>query len=96
MMENNPEFAIAKNESVFFGWLGAKTVGVKVLWIIGFVLFLLHYILVALFATKSCGLILTWISILACIGLIFIVAVFGGKDVIEMHSASKLSMSVKE
>ncbi len=96
MLENNPEFVIAKNESVFFGWLGAKTGGVKFLWIIGFALFLLHYILVALFATKSCGLILTWISILACIGLIIIVAIFGGKDVIAMHNASKPSGSVKE
>lgn len=82
--ENLPEMRIPEGENKIFGWLGAKTPGVKALWTLSFVGFVLHYILIALFKMPASGHILTWLTLAACIILPLMLAILGAKDVRSM------------
>ncbi len=73
----------------FFGWLGADTKGWKAFWICVAVIFGAHYVLSLAFANMGIGVTMTWVAIVVGIVMIFIMAILGGKDIINMAKESK-------
>lgn len=67
-----------------FGWLGADTVSWKVFWVIVFAVFGLHYILSFAFHIPSFGLTLIWVSFVIGVIMIFMLAIMGFKDVVQL------------
>ena len=74
----------------FFGWLGAdKSTIWKVFWICVSVVFIGHYVLSFAFSEMAAGVAMTWTSIIVGTVLIFIMAILGGKDIINMAKENK-------
>lgn len=73
----------------FFGWLGADTTNWKLFWIAVVVIFVLHYVLSFLFSIETIGVMMVWISIAVGIVMLVMLAVLGGKDIIELARTSK-------
>lgn len=74
----------------FFGWLGAETSLWKLFWIVVFTVFALHYLLAFLFHIPFFGLGMVWTSFAVGVGMFFLLAILGTKDIIDMVNATKL------
>ncbi len=88
MVANIPEIATEKGTGIF-GWLGAKSGGIKVCWTVVGVLFILHFILSFVFHVKGAALLMTWVSLITGVCMIFLLFFLGLKDVITMVKNSK-------
>ena len=74
-----------------WGWLGAKTLGVKLVWILVFTLFILHFALIFLFHFSWAGYAMVYIAMGASIVMGLVFAVCGAKDVMTLVKRSKLA-----
>lgn len=72
-----------------WGWLGAKTIGVKLIWIVVFTLFVLHFALIFLFHLPWAGYAMVYIAMGASIIMGIVFAIFGAKDVKTLVKRSK-------
>ena len=72
-----------------FGWLCANTTGWKVFWVVIAVIFLGHYVFSLGFANQGLGMAMVWVSFIVGGLMIFMLAILGGKDIINMAKASK-------
>lgn len=73
-----------------FGWLGCENQpSWKAFWIVVFVVFAAHYVLAMAFANMTIGVITTWASLIIGVVMIFIMAILGGKDIVNMAKANK-------
>lgn len=72
-----------------WGWLGAKTIGVKLIWIVVFTLFVLHFALIFLFHLPWAGYAMVYIAMGASIIMGIVFAIFGAKDVKTLIKRSK-------
>lgn len=69
-----------------FAWLGVENPALKVLWVLTFVLFALHYVLAFVFHIKVFGYLLIWISVIMGVSLVVILAVLGLKDIMYLSA----------
>ena len=72
-----------------FGWLGAETNGWKLFWVVVFTIFALHYILSFFFSTQLVGMGMVWISLIVGALMILMLAVLGGRDIVNMVKIGK-------
>ncbi|MCQ4635551.1 sodium:solute symporter family protein [Anaerovorax odorimutans] len=72
-----------------FGWLCANTTGWKVFWVVIAVIFLGHYVLSLGFANQGLGITMVWMSFIVGGLMIFMLAILGGRDIIQMAKDSK-------
>lgn len=72
-----------------FGWLGVDRGFEKVLWIIGFALFALHYVLFLMFHVETMGHAMVWVSVATGFVMVFVLAFLGLRDVIHIVSLYK-------
>ena len=80
----------------FFGWLGAdKSTSWKVFWVCVSVVFIGHYVLSFAFSGMTAGVAMTWTAIIVGTVLIFIMAVLGGKDIVNMAKENKSAQKIK-
>lgn len=75
----------------FYGWLGAHSPGVKILWTISFALFFIHYMLAIFFKIPFVGYAMLWITVAASWGMLFILAVLGSRDVLKLVRMAKVA-----
>ena len=94
MKENTPEIANETGKGIM-GWLGAHSGMVKILWSSVGILFILHFILAFFFHIKGAALIMTWVSFITGIIMIFVLFILGLKDVLNMVKAQKSVESIK-
>ncbi len=83
-MQLNP---LVKDEdcgSGLFGWLGARTIPIKIAWILCLGIFVLHYLLSFGYQYLPLGLLMSWISFITGVVMIFVFLISGGKDVIDL------------
>lgn len=73
----------------FFGWLCADTIGWKVFWVGVTVIFALHYVLSFLFHIPAMTLMMVWICVIIGVGMVFMLAALGGRDIYRMARAAK-------
>lgn len=83
MKENTPEIANETGTGVF-GWLGAHSGAIKLLWVIVGVLFILHYLLAFVFHMKVIAMIMLWVGLVAGVLLLLVLLVLGLRDVMNM------------
>ncbi|MDR2133175.1 MAG: sodium:solute symporter family protein [Clostridiales Family XIII bacterium] len=74
-----------------FGWLGADTSGWKTFWVVVFVVFAMHYVLAFLFHLPAFGVAMIWTSFVVGAIMIFMLAILGGKDLVNMARIAKES-----
>jgi SSS family solute:Na+ symporter len=65
-------------------WLDAKTIVQKTAWFFVFIVFILHYILAFFFEIPIFGELMIWISLLTGSLMVFVITVYGGRDVITL------------
>ena len=78
-----------EHEPGLWGWLGAKTIGVKLVWIMVFTLFALHFALIFLFHIPWAGYAMVYIAMGASIIMGIVFAIYGAKDVKTLIGRSK-------
>lgn len=77
-----------------FGWLGCeKQTNWKIFWIGVAVIFGAHYVMSFGYANKGIGIAMTWVSLVIGVAMIFIMAILGGKDIMQMAKDSKAAAS---
>lgn len=95
MAANTPEIANETGTGIL-GWLGAHAGITKLLWLIVGLLFIGHFILAFYFHIKGAALIMTWVSLVTGVAMIFVLFILGLKDVINMAKTQKTLESVKK
>lgn len=80
----------------FFGWLCANTTGWKVFWVVVAVIFAAHYLLAFGFHILPVGLTMVWIAMIVGVLMIFMMAILGGKDLIEMAKDNKRAIKAQK
>lgn len=95
MKANTPEIA-NETGTGFFGWLGAHSGFVKMLWVVVGLLFILHFILAFFFHLEFVARITLWICIVAGILLLLVLFFMGLRDVVKMVQDHKRSVAEAE
>lgn len=72
-----------------WGWLGAKSLGIRLVWILVFVMFILHFILVFMFHIKWAGYAMVYVAMGASIIMGIVFAIFGARDIKKLVARSK-------
>jgi len=95
MKANTPEI-VNETGTGIFGWLGAHSGGVKLLWtLVGF-LFVLHFILAFTFHIKIAATLMLWIALIAGAIMIFVLFFLGLKDVLQMVKDQKAAETLSK
>jgi Na+/proline symporter len=88
MKANTPEI-INETGTGLFGWLGAHSGAVKLLWTLVGVLFILHFILAFAFQIKTAAFAMLWIGIIVGVVMLFVLFFLGLADVSKMIKSQK-------
>ena len=95
MRENTPDIANETGSGIF-GWLGAHSGGIKLLWVSVGALFILHFILAFVFHMKTAALLMLWVALIAGVIMVFVLLVLGLKDVIQMVKNQKAAEALSK
>jgi len=88
MKANTPEI-INETGKGLFGWLGAHSGTVKLLWIVVGVLFILHFILAFAFQIEIAAYVMLWIGLIVGVAMVFVLFLLGLRDVIKIMKNQK-------